>query len=128
MTTSAGERDDRADIHAAELLQALQAFRRGDFSVRLPADGSGVVGKIADAFNDIIGMNQWMAENITRVSQAVGQEGRLAQRAPMPAATGGWSDTLQAVNNLIDDLVRPTTEMALVIGAVAHGDLSRKVT
>ncbi|MET0964446.1 MAG: ATP-binding protein, partial [Noviherbaspirillum sp.] len=118
----------RADIHAAELLESLMEFRRGDFSVRLPADVSGVSGKIADAFNYIIGMNQWMAEHITRVSQAVGQEGRLAQRAPMPAATGGWSDTVQAVNNLIDDLVRPTTEMALVIGAVAHGDLSRKIT
>ena len=113
---------------ARALLEALQAFRRGDFSVRLPADGSGVGGKIADAFNDIVGMNQWTAEHLSRVSQAVGQEGRLAQRAPMPAALGGWADTVQAVNNLIDDLVRPTTEMALVIGAVANGDLSRKIT
>jgi signal transduction histidine kinase/CheY-like chemotaxis protein/HAMP domain-containing protein len=113
---------------ARALLEALQAFRRGDFSVRLPGDGSGVGGKIADAFNDIVGMNQWTTENLSRVSQAVGQEGRLAQRAPMPAALGGWADTVQAVNNLIDDLVRPTTEMALVIGAVANGDLSRKIT
>ena len=120
----------QADGHysANDLLQALEAFRRGDFSARLPADGSGVAGKVADAFNDIIGMNQWMAENMQRVSQAVGQEGRLAQRSPMPVAMGGWADTVQAVNNLIDDLVRPTTEMALVIGAVANGDLSKKIT
>ena len=117
-----------AAYNAGELLRALQAFRRGDFSVRLPADADGVAGKIADAFNDIVGMNQWMAENLSRVSQAVGQEGRLAQRAPMPSALGGWADTVQAVNNLIDDLVRPTTEMALVIGAVASGDLSKKIT
>jgi signal transduction histidine kinase/CheY-like chemotaxis protein/HAMP domain-containing protein len=113
---------------AGALLEALQAFRRGDFSARLPADADGVAGKIADAFNDIIGMNQWLAENLSRVSRAVGQEGRLAQRAPMPVAMGGWADTVQAVNNLIDDLVRPTTEMALVIGAVANGDLSKKIT
>ena len=113
---------------AGKLLEALQAFRRGDFSVRLPSAAGGVDGKIADAFNDIVGMNQWMAESISRVSQAVGQEGRLAQRAPMPVAMGGWADTVQAVNNLIDDLVRPTTEMALVIGAVANGDLSKKIT
>jgi signal transduction histidine kinase/DNA-binding response OmpR family regulator/HAMP domain-containing protein len=113
---------------ATQLLQALLAFKRGDFSVRLPVDGGGLGGRIADAFNDIIEMNQQMAESITRVSQAVGQEGRLAQRAPMPVAMGGWADTVQAVNNLIDDLVRPTTEMALVIGAVANGDLSKKIT
>ncbi|WP_249222668.1 response regulator [Noviherbaspirillum sp. L7-7A] len=112
----------------AQLLQALMAFRRGDFTVRLPVDGAGMHGKIADAFNDIIAMNQWMAESIGRVSKAVGQEGRLTQRSPMPPAMGGWADTVQAVNDLIDDLARPTTEMAVVIGAVANGDLSKKIT
>ena len=34
----------------AQLLQALMAFRRGDFTVRLPVDGAGMHGKIADAF------------------------------------------------------------------------------
>ena len=128
MTRPADAPDNNAQLDEAALLQALLAYKRGDFSVRLPVDGSGMAGKIAEAFNDIIAMNHWMAENIARVSQAVGHEGRLAQRSPMPPATGGWSDTVQAVNNLIDDLVRPTTEMALVIGAVAHGDLSRKIT
>jgi len=116
------------EYDARQLLQALLAFKRGDFSVRLPLGGDGLGGRIADAFNDIIEMNQQMAHSITRVSQAVGQEGRLSQRAPMPLAMGGWADTVQAVNNLIDDLVRPTTEMALVIGAVANGDLSKKIT
>ena len=32
----------------AQLLQALMAFRRGDFTVRLPVDGAGMHGKIAD--------------------------------------------------------------------------------
>jgi signal transduction histidine kinase/CheY-like chemotaxis protein/HAMP domain-containing protein len=112
----------------AQLLQALMAFKRGDFTVRLPVDGTGMHGKIADAFNDVIAMNQWMVESIGRVSKAVGQEGRLTQRSPMPPAMGGWADTVQAVNDLIDDLARPTTEMAEVIGAVANGDLSKKIT
>jgi CheY-like chemotaxis protein/signal transduction histidine kinase/HAMP domain-containing protein len=116
------------ETEQAQLLQALMAFRRGDFTVRLPLDGAGMNGKIADAFNDIIAMNQWMAESIGRVSKTVGQEGRLTQRSPMPPAMGGWADTVQAVNDLIDDLARPTTEMAEVIGAVANGDLSKKIT
>ena len=39
-----------------------------------------------------------------------------------------WSASLESVNNLIDDLVRPTSEMQRVIGAVADGDLSKKVS
>ena len=43
-----------------ELLTALQAMKIGDFSVRLPGDRIGVMGKIADAFNDIVADNQRM--------------------------------------------------------------------
>ena len=34
-----------------ELLQALQAMRSGDFSVRMTGDHLGIDGKIADTFN-----------------------------------------------------------------------------
>jgi hypothetical protein len=36
------------------LLKALVAFKKGDFSVRLPGEWTGEAGKIADTFNDII--------------------------------------------------------------------------
>ncbi|HVD46989.1 MAG TPA: HAMP domain-containing protein, partial [Candidatus Limnocylindria bacterium] len=39
-----------------------------------------------------------------------------------------WSDSIESVNALIEDLVRPTSEMQRVIGAVAGGDLSKKIT
>ena len=42
--------------------------------------------------------------------------------------TQGWSGSVESVNSLIDDLVRPTIEMQRVIGAVADGDLSKKVS
>ena len=45
----------------------------------------------------------------------------------MPEARGEWKTNIEAVNGLIDDLVRPTTEMARVIGAVAKGDLTQSV-
>src|SRR5205807_866935 len=40
---------------------------------------------------------------------------------------GGWRNTIGSVNGLIDDLMRPTTEVARVIVAVAEGDLSQKM-
>src|ERR1700722_20160196 len=41
-------------LEKTELLHALLAFKKGDFSVRLPFDLEGVDGKIADAYNDVM--------------------------------------------------------------------------
>src|SRR5439155_872146 len=43
----------------------------------------------------------------------------------LPAATGGWADSIESVNSLIGDLVRPTSEVARVIESVAKGDLAQ---
>ncbi|WP_322399964.1 response regulator [Massilia luteola] len=107
------------------LLSTLMALKKGDFSVRMPSDWTGVSGKIADTLNDIIETKEKMVEAVTEVSRVVGREGHLTQRASVPGAAGGWSTIISSVNTLIDDLVRPTTEMARVIGAVAKGDLSQ---
>src|SRR5439155_15886923 len=45
-------------LSRTQLLEALIAFRKGDFSLRLPVDLEGMDGKIADAFNDVIDQNQ----------------------------------------------------------------------
>jgi HAMP domain-containing protein/CheY-like chemotaxis protein/signal transduction histidine kinase len=107
------------------LLNTLMALKKGDFSVRMPSDWTGMSGKIADTLNDIIETKQKMVETVTEVSRVVGREGHLTQRADVPGVVGGWSTIISSVNTLIDDLVRPTTEMARVIGAVAKGDLSQ---
>ncbi|WP_426338431.1 HAMP domain-containing protein [Pseudoduganella sp. S-14] len=106
------------------ILSTLMALKKGDFSARLPSDWTGVSGKIADTLNDIIETNERMVKSVTEVSRVVGREGRLTQRATVHVS-GGWATIISAVNTLIDDLVRPTTEMARVIGAVAKGDLSQ---
>ncbi len=64
----------------AEVLEAMLAFRRGDFPVRLPINWTGVQGKIADAFNDILAMSEQRTQEAARVCRVVGREGRLRQR------------------------------------------------
>jgi len=110
------------------LLQTLLALKKGDFSARMPSDWTGVAGKIADTVNEIIETKENMANVISNVSRVVGREGRLTHRASVPKVTGGWATIINSVNTLIDDLVRPTTEMARVIGAVAKGDLSQTMS
>ncbi|MFM9435231.1 HAMP domain-containing protein/CheY-like chemotaxis protein/signal transduction histidine kinase [Janthinobacterium sp. CG_23.3] len=107
------------------LLATLMALKKGDFGARMPSDWTGMAGKVADTLNEIIETQENMVRTITEVSRVVGREGRLTQRASVPQVAGGWTTIISAVNTLIDDLVRPTTEMARVIGAVAKGDLSQ---
>lgn len=113
------------DFDTGQLLSALMAFKRGDFSARLPEDWVGVPGKIADTFNAVIERNERMAHELERIGQVVGKEGRITQRVSIGEVTNSWADAIGSINDLIGDLVRPTSEMARVIGAVAKGDLSQ---
>jgi HAMP domain-containing protein/CheY-like chemotaxis protein/signal transduction histidine kinase len=110
-----------------ELLHALQAMRVGDFSVRMASDRVGLIGKIADTFNDIVATNQRMAQQLERVGQVVGREGRTRQRVRLGLPDGAWGDMESSVNSLIDDLLWPTTEVTRAIAAVAQGDLLQTV-
>ncbi|WP_201859981.1 HAMP domain-containing protein [Microvirga soli] len=109
------------------LLKTLRAFRRGDFSARLPSDLTGIDGEIAEAFNDIADLNKGLAQELDRVAKVVGKEGRIGERGRLSAASGCWSECIDSVNSMIGDLVQPTTEVARVIGAVAKGDLSQSM-
>src|SRR4051812_10151557 len=114
-----------AQLDPKLLLKTLRAFRNGDFSTRLPLDWTGIEGEIAEAFNDIVTRNQTLARELDRIATVVGKEGRIGERAKLPAATGSWASCIDSVNAMIGDLVQPTTEVARVIGAVAKGDLGQ---
>jgi signal transduction histidine kinase/HAMP domain-containing protein/CheY-like chemotaxis protein len=112
-------------IDGRALLSALITLRRGDFSVRLPESDDGAAGRIATAFNDVVELNQRMARELSRVSQMVGKEGKISERASIGRVGGAWDEAVNSINALIADLVHPTRDTARVIGAVANGDLSQ---
>ncbi|HEV7523966.1 MAG TPA: ATP-binding protein [Acidimicrobiia bacterium] len=135
MTATAATRNGRADgpsaaetVDADVLLAFLEQLKRGDFSARMPLGWTGLAGKVADGFNDFVSVNETFCSELARVSEMVGKQGRLSQRIERGGMTARWSGPIDSVNNLIDDLVRPTSEMQRVIGAVADGDLSKKVS
>ncbi|WP_436212257.1 HAMP domain-containing protein [Bradyrhizobium sp. LjRoot220] len=110
-----------------DLLHALQAMRSGDFSVRMTGDHLGIEGKIADTFNEIVAANQRMAQQLERVGQVVGREGKTRQRVKFDLSSGSWADMEGSVNTLIDDLLWPTREVTRAVAAVAQGDLLQTV-
>src|ERR1700685_4500170 len=116
------------ELDEVVLLGVLADVERGDFSVRMPLEWTGVAGKIADRLNNVIAANQTLGNELAKVSRLVGKEGRLSQRLVLRGPDQVWSASAQSVNSLIEDLVYPTTEMQRVVGAIAGGDLSKKIT
>ncbi|MBS3647540.1 HAMP domain-containing protein [Pseudaminobacter sp. 19-2017] len=115
----------RPRLDGRQILVALRAFRRGDFSVRIANEFDGIDGEIADTFNEIVEINEELSREFDRLCKVVGKEGRISERARVRNATGAWSSSIRSVNELIEDMVQPTAEVARVIGAVAKGDLSQ---
>src|SRR5687768_11141217 len=124
-TTTARRKKRGAELDKKELLNALMAFKRGDFAVRLDTRAKGLDAKIAEAFNSVVEVNQKMSKELWRISKVVGRDGKIDERASLGQVRGAWGGMAESINTLISDLVWPTSETARVIGAVANGDLSQ---
>ena len=127
---SNGHPDIPVDISFTDLtviLSGLQTMRDGNFSVRLPGNWTGLAGKIADTFNEIVTANQQMANELKRVGQVVGKEGRTRERMRFDLPKAAWGEMEMSVNTLVDDLLRPTTEVTRAIAAVAKGNLAQTI-
>src|SRR6202046_2007413 len=125
-----GASNGNGDVWSPELpaiLASLQTMRDGDLSVRLPGSWTGIAGKIADTFNDIVSTNQQISQELKRAGQVVGKEGRTRERIRFHQTKGAWGEMEVSVNTLIDDLLRPTTEVTRAIAGVAQGNLTQTV-
>ncbi len=115
-------------IDLKQLLSVLNAYKKGDFTARMPVDLAGVSGKIADTLDQIIDMAEQTTVEYARVAKAVGRQGRIDQRIDVVGARGGGlAQQNISSNSIINDLVSPMSEMIHVIGAVSEGDLSQIV-
>src|SRR6185503_13820539 len=107
--------DDKASLDAGTLLTVLKAVRKGDFTARLPEDWTGLPGKVADTFNEVVEMNERLAAELARLSVVVGQKGKIEERASLGSVSGAWANAVNDVNSLVTNLVQPTAEAARVI-------------
>ncbi|MBV9025435.1 MAG: HAMP domain-containing protein [Streptomycetaceae bacterium] len=116
---------DAAALH--RMLAALVAMREGNFRKRLTVSGDGVVAEIAAVFNEVADRNQHLTGELSRVRRVVGREGKLTERLDVGACEGSWAAAIDASNALVDDLVRPVSEVGRVLSAVAEGDLEQRM-
>ncbi|MFD7817823.1 HAMP domain-containing protein [Streptomyces sp. NPDC059785] len=109
------------------LLAALVSMRDGNFRKRLTVSGDGVMSEIAAVFNEVADRNLHLTGELSRVRRMVGREGKLTERLETGACEGSWASAIDASNALVDDLVRPVSEVGRVLSAVAEGDLSPRM-
>jgi HAMP domain-containing protein/CheY-like chemotaxis protein/signal transduction histidine kinase len=109
------------------LLAVLTAYRNGDFSVRMPADWTGLPGKVADMLNEVIDMSSTTVAEFERVERLVGKQGKIEERIELPMMRGSWERLVDSSNTLTNDMISPMTEVIRVIGLVAEGDLDQQV-
>ena len=110
-----------------KLLAALAAMRDGNFRKRLPVSGDGVMAEIALVFNEVADRNQHLTGELARVRRVVGRDGKLTERLETGPSEGAWAAAIEASNALVDDLVRPVSEVGRVLSAVAEGDLEQRM-
>ncbi|MGP4114203.1 HAMP domain-containing protein [Streptomyces sp. 4N509B] len=109
------------------LLSALEAMRDGNFRKRLPVTGGGPMAEIAAAYNQVADRNLHLTGQLARVRRVVGREGKLTERVEMGASEGAWAKAIDDTNDLLEDLVRPVSEVGRVLAAVADGDLEQRM-
>ncbi|WP_046470019.1 HAMP domain-containing protein [Allosalinactinospora lopnorensis] len=119
-------REPASEAQLDELLSALYSMRDGDFSVRLSSPNGGKHGEIATVFNEVLDHCEQLSSELQRVGGVVSSQGRLNERISVSPARGAWSKSVQALNQLLDEVSEPVTEVAQILDSVAGGDLSQR--
>jgi signal transduction histidine kinase/FixJ family two-component response regulator len=122
-SSGAAAATEREGLDLRKLLCALQAVRDGDFTVRMSGDKTGIAGKVADTFNEIVTSNQRMARELERAGEIVGKDGKTRHRVSSDRRSGSWGAMEISVNTMVEQLnsfaaevevaVREKTELAL---------------
>ena len=68
------------------------------------------------------------ADEVTRVAREVGTEGKLGGQADVRGVAGTWRDLTDSVNTMASNLTSQVRSISEVTTAIAHGDLSQKIT
>ncbi len=110
-----------------KLLMALEAFRKGDISVKLTKEQDDIYGQLADSYNQVVAMVGGVAVEVSRVARVAGEEGKLSERAKVQEVEGSWKNIVDTLNFLIDSIATPVTEIGRVVTAISQGDLTQKM-
>jgi methyl-accepting chemotaxis protein len=122
------EEDVSIEKQLGNLLDAIEAVRRGDLTKRLRRQRYDIFGEIADSYNGMMESLNTFTSEVTRVAREVGTEGKLGGQAAVTGVTGSWKELTDNVNAMAANLTGQVRSIAQVTTAVANGDLTQKIS
>jgi methyl-accepting chemotaxis protein len=114
---------DYVDKQLRRVLFALDAFKKGDISVRLSKEDNDIFSEIAEAYNSMVEMIGGVGGEVSRISKVAGVEGNLKARASAENASGFWKDMINNINGLVDSIAVPVLEVGKVLKNISRGNL-----
>ncbi|HSP11076.1 MAG TPA: HAMP domain-containing protein [Salegentibacter sp.] len=111
-----------------EIANVATAVANGDLSQKISIDVKGEIAELKDTINQMVDSLNIFAAEVTRVAREVGTEGKLGGQAKVPNVAGTWKGLTDNVNTMASNLTTQVREIASVTTAVAHGDLSQKIS
>jgi signal transduction histidine kinase/CheY-like chemotaxis protein/HAMP domain-containing protein len=110
------------------IAEVTTAVARGDLSRKITVDARGEILELKSTINTMVDQLSAFADEVTRVAGEVGTEGKLGGQAKVPGVSGTWEDLTDNVNSMARNLTDQVRDIAMVTTAVAHGDLSPRIT
>ncbi|PWN93695.1 putative nik-1 protein (Os-1p protein) [Acaromyces ingoldii] len=104
------------------------AVAEGDLSKTINVEVRGEFLGLKLTVNNMVESLRTFSTEVTRVAKEVGTEGRLGGRAEVLGVGGTWKDLTDSVNTMAANLTLQVRAIAHATTAVAHGDLTQKVT
>ena len=106
-------------------MDALSAFNDGDFNVDIPSlpGDKAVMNQTLEGFRSTM---QSITSDISQLAAAAAN-GDLDTRADAKDYKGDWVDLINGLNNLVQSIITPISEMDDVLKALAGGNFRKKV-
>ncbi|ACG75456.1 GAF sensor hybrid histidine kinase [Anaeromyxobacter sp. K] len=110
------------------IAKVTTAVANGDLSQKITVDAKGEINELKNTINTMVDTLRSFAAEVTRVAKEVGTEGKLGGQADVKGVAGTWKDLTDNVNGLAANLTVQLRDVSKVATAIAHGDLTQKIT
>ncbi|WP_328330678.1 MULTISPECIES: HAMP domain-containing protein [unclassified Streptomyces] len=118
----------RLTAQVRDIAVVTTAVARGDLTQQVTVEATGELLELKLTVNTMVDQLSAFADEVIRVAREVGTEGQLGGRAQVRGVSGVWKDLTDNVNFMASNLTSQVRNIAQVTTAVAHGDLSQKIT
>src|SRR4051794_12250085 len=110
------------------IAKVTTAVANGDLSQKITVDARGEIYELKNTINTMVDTLRSFAAEVTRVAKEVGTEGKLGGQADVKGVAGTWKDLTDNVNTMASNLTVQLRDVSKVAIAIAHGDLTQKIT